>query len=33
MLTLKSGDVINPIVKTSNFGGLPMEDLAYLCVA
>jgi hypothetical protein len=33
MLTLKSGDVINPIVKTSNFGGLPMEDLAELCVA
>jgi len=31
MLNLKFGDVVSPIVKTSDFGGLPCEDLAELC--
>jgi hypothetical protein len=31
MLDLRFGEVISPIVKTSDFGGLPCEDLAELC--
>jgi len=31
MFELKAGALLSPMVKTSNFGGLPMEDLAELC--
>ena len=31
MLELKVGTLLSPMVKTSDFGGLPMEDLAELC--
>jgi len=31
MFELKSGALLTPMVKTSDFGGLPMEDLAELC--
>jgi hypothetical protein len=31
MLELKVGSLLSPMVKTSDFGGLPMEDLAELC--
>jgi hypothetical protein len=31
MLELKMGSLLTPMVKTSDFGGLPMEDLAELC--
>jgi hypothetical protein len=32
MFDAKLGSLLSPIVKTSNYGGLPMEDLADLCV-
>jgi hypothetical protein len=31
MFELKFGQVHSPVVKTSDFGGLPCEDLAELC--
>jgi hypothetical protein len=31
MMELKVGSLLTPMVKTSDFGGLPMEDLAELC--
>jgi hypothetical protein len=31
MFDAKLGSLLSPIVKTSDFGGLPMEDLADLC--
>lgn len=31
MFNLKFGDIHSPVVKTSDFGGLPCEDLAELC--
>ena len=32
MFEIKTGDIISPIVKTSNYGGLPLEELTELCV-
>ena len=32
MFELKMGEIHSPLVKTSNFGGLPIEDLTELCV-
>jgi hypothetical protein len=31
MFDAKLGSLLSPIVKTSDYGGLPMEDLADLC--
>ena len=31
MFNLKFGEIHSPLVKTSDFGGLPCEDLAELC--
>jgi len=31
MFNLKFGDIQSPVIKTSDFGGLPCEDLAELC--
>ena len=31
MFSAKFGDIATPVVKTSDFGGLPLEDLAELC--
>jgi len=31
VFNLKFGDIHSPVVKTSDFGGLPCEDLAELC--
>lgn len=31
MFDAKIGTLLSPMVKTSNYGGLPMEDLADLC--
>lgn len=31
MFEMKTGEILSPIVKTSDFGGLPCEDLAELC--
>jgi hypothetical protein len=31
MFNLKLGEIHNPIIKTSDFGGLSCEDLAELC--
>lgn len=31
MFEIKMGQVISPMVKTSEFGGLPLEDLAEVC--
>ena len=31
MFSAKFGDIHTPVVKTSDFGGLPLEDLAELC--
>jgi hypothetical protein len=31
MFSLKLGEIASPVVKTSDFGGLPCEDLAQLC--
>ena len=31
MFSAKFGDIHTPVVKTSDFGGMPLEDLAELC--
>lgn len=31
MFEIKMGDVKTPMIKTSDFGGLPLEDLAEVC--
>lgn len=32
MFEIKMGQIQSPMIKTSDFGGLPLEDLAELCV-
>lgn len=32
MFEIKMGQIQSPMVKTSDFGGTPLEDLAELCV-
>lgn len=32
MFQIKTGEIISPIVKTSDYGGLSIEDLTELCV-
>lgn len=31
MISAKFGEIITPVIKTSEFGGLPLEDLAEIC--